>query len=132
MRMYWKIYGGEADGTEAEIDMNPCSDFNWYKPSNHESMDRIARAHMQVDQFFCPSIFDMSFFGSAEDVVRKKLYVDVSYNPTNDADREYLENMYIAMLINTHELQWNEDYEEAKIHNFTSLMWMPISINQQT
>ena len=43
----------------------------------------------------------MSFFGSAEDIVRKKLFVDVSYDPQSHEDSEYLEGMHLAMLINT-------------------------------
>ena len=49
MQMYYKIYGGEEDGKEVTIDMNPCSDLDFYQPSSHESLNRVAEAHMQAE-----------------------------------------------------------------------------------
>lgn len=70
---------------------------------------------MEVKQFFCPSAFDMSFFGSADDIVAKKLYVDVKFETTPDTDGNidgtYLEGMHLAMLINTREIEWYDDFE---------------------
>ena len=64
--------------------MAPCSDFNFYKESGVESIDRIAKAHIDVNQFFCPSAFDLSFYGSADDVIKKVLFVDIKHKPVTD------------------------------------------------
>ena len=71
------IVGGEDDGKVFSIGMAPCSDFKFYKPSGIEHIDRVTKAHMDVPQFFCPSAFDLSFYGASSDTVKKVLFVDV-------------------------------------------------------
>jgi len=58
------------------IAMSPCSDFGFYKESHLQSLNNIAKAHMEVKQFFCPSAFDLSFYGSSDDIVKKSLFID--------------------------------------------------------
>ena len=86
--------------------MLPCSDFDWYKPRGIESIDRVAQAHMDIPQFFCPSAFDMNFYGSADDVLKKVLFVDVKME-TDD----YLDGKHLAVLINTRDIEYFDDYE---------------------
>ena len=38
---------------------------------------------MDVPQFFCPNAFDMSFYGSADDTVKKVLFIDVKMDQSN-------------------------------------------------
>ena len=107
------IIGGEEDTKVFDIKMNPCSDLSWFKPSGTESIDRIAVAHMNVKQFYCPSAFDMSFFGAADDVVKKVLFVDVKMNAKTDDDKKFLEGKHIAMLMNTREIEFYDNYEQV-------------------
>jgi len=75
------IVGGDDDGKIFNIGMAPCSDYDFYKESGTETIDRVAKDHMAANQFFCPSAFDMSFYGSADDVIKKVLFVDVKFSP---------------------------------------------------
>ena len=90
--------------------MAPCSDFNWYEPSGIESVDRISKAHMDVEQFFCPSAFDLSFYGSADDVIKKTLFIDIKTQ-----DDEYLEGKHMALLLNTRDIEYYDDYERVRV-----------------
>ena len=50
----------------------------------------------------------MSFFGSADDVSKKVLFVDIkARNP------EYLEGKHLALLINNRHLEYYDDYEQV-------------------
>lgn len=81
--------------------MAPCSDLSFYKPTGSVPKDRIAAAHMEIPQFFCPSAFDLSFAGSAEDIKKKVLYLDIKTR-----DPSYLEGKHLAMLINNRHLDF--------------------------
>jgi len=116
------ISGGDEDGKQFDIPMLPCSDFSWYKPRGVEVVDRVAAAHLDIPQFFCPSAFDMSFYGSADDVLKKVLFVDVKMQ-----DDAYLEGKHLALLINTRDIEFFNDYEEVRVQEYTSLHWMPIN-----
>lgn len=59
----------------------------------------MTERHLEVPQFFCPSAFDLSFYGSADDVEKKTLFLDV--RTSND---QYIEGKHIAMLINTRDI----------------------------
>ena len=122
------IEGGEEDGKVMRIEMLPCSDFKWYKPRGIDSIDRIAKAHMEVKQFFCPSAFDMSFYGSADDVLKKVLFVDISMQE----NEKYLDGKHLAVLMNTREIEFFDEYEQVRVQNFTSLNWMPINSRMPT
>ena len=108
--------------------MHPCSDTNFYKASEIESIDKVTKAHLDVPQFFCPNAFDISFYGNVNDASKKILWVDIK---SGDGDAAaYLEGKHVAMLINTREIEYSKDYEEVKVHAFTKLMWMPINSAQ--
>ena len=106
--------------------MAPCSDLSFYKPTGSVPKDRIASAHMEIPQFFCPSTFDLSFAGSAEDIRKKVLFVDITAK-----DPTYLEGKHLAMLINNRHIEFYDDYEKVQIKNQTDLMWMPINSRTQ-
>ena len=122
INLRYVISGGEEDGKVFNIGMAPCSDLTFYKPSGIPHTDRIAAAHMEIPQFFCPSAFDLSFFGSSDDIAKKVLFVDVK-----SRSDEYLEGKHIAMLINTRDISFEEDYEQVKLSSHTDLMWMPVN-----
>jgi hypothetical protein len=61
---------------------------------------------MEIPQFFCPSAFDLSFFGAADDIIKKTLFIDVKVE-----SNEYLEGKHLAMLINTRGTEFSEEYE---------------------
>ena len=105
--------------------MNPCSDFDWYEASGIESIDRVAQAHMNVTQFFCPSAFDLSFYGTGDDVLKKTLFVDVKTQ-----DDAYLDGKYLGVLLNSREPEFFDDYEQVRLKNFTQMHWM--SVNSRT
>lgn len=105
--------------------MAPCSDFDWYKPSGIESIDRVANAHMEIPQFFCPSAFDLSFYGSADDVLKKTLFVDIKTQ-----DESFIDGKHLAVLLNTRDIEFYDEYEQVRLQNYTSLNWM--SINSRT
>ena len=90
--------------------MYPCSDFEWYKPRGVESIDRVAQGHLDVPQFFCPSAFDMSFYGSSEDVLKKVLFVDVKID-----DETYLDGKHLALLLNTRDIEFYDGYEQVRL-----------------
>lgn len=105
--------------------MAPCSDLKWVKKSGVESIDRVMERHMEVDQFFCPSAFDLSFYGTTDDVEKKTLFIDIKTK--NDT---YIEGKHIGMLINTRDIGFFNEYEEVKLQNFTRMIWMPLSSTQ--
>mmetsp|Transcript_24844 Transcript_24844/g.33256 ORF Transcript_24844/g.33256 Transcript_24844/m.33256 type:complete len:120 (+) Transcript_24844:473-832(+) len=102
--------------------MNPCSDLSWVEKSHIHSIDRMVERHLEIPQFFCPSAEDMSFYGTVDDVVKKTLFLDIK--TTND---NYIEGKHVAMLINTRDIEFSDDYEEVKLYNFTRMFWMPLS-----
>ncbi len=104
------------------IGMAPCSDFGFYKESHLENLNSIAKAHMDVKQFFCPSAFDLSFYGSSDDNVKKSLFIDFKIQKN-----EYLEGKHILMLINTREPVFTDNYDRVQLKNYTDVMWLPIN-----
>ena len=82
----------------------------------------MTERHLEIPQFFCPSAFDLSFYGSADDVEKKTLFLDV-----RTTDDQYIEGKHIAMLINTRDIQFFDDYEQVQLYNFTRMIWMPLS-----
>ena len=90
--------------------MTPCSDFEWYEARGIESIDRVAQGHLEVPQFFCPSAFDMSFYGSSDDVLKKTLFVDVKIE-----DESYLDGKHLALLLNTRDIEFYDDYEQVRL-----------------
>lgn len=80
-----------------------------------------------MSQFFCPNAFDMSFYGNVNDAEKKILWVDIK---SGNDDGLYLEGKHIAMLINTKEIEFYDEYESVRVHPFTQLMWMPINSAQ--
>ena len=62
---------------------------------------------MDIPQFFCPSAFDMNFYGSADDVLKKVLFVDIKMKE-ND---EYLDGKHLAVLLNTRDIEFFDEYE---------------------
>ena len=65
---------------------------------------------MAIPQFFCPSAFDMSFYGSADDVLKKTLYVDIKIE-----DDLYLDGKHLALLINNRDIEFFDDYEQVRL-----------------
>lgn len=122
MALKYMIVGGEEDGKIFDMDMAPCSDFNFFKARGIEQVDLIAKAHIEADQFFCPSAFDMSFYGSADDIVKKVLFLDIKIT-----EESYLEGKHLAMLINTREIEFFDEYERVELIDYTKMMWMPIN-----
>ena len=122
IEMKYIIVGGEEDGKVFDIGMAPCSDFGFYKASGIKSRDLVAYAHMQIPQFFCPSAFDLSFYGSADDISKKVLFIDLKIS-----SNEYLEGKHLAMLINSKRLEFTNDYDEVELISQTELRWMPIN-----
>ena len=117
------VSGGPEDGKLFDIGMAPCSDMSWVEKSGIETHDRVIEAHIAVEQWFCPNAFDLSFYGSSDDVIKKALFVDVKSN-----DDAYLEGKHVALLANSRDIEFLDDqYEEVHIHNFTEMMWLPIN-----
>ena len=110
----YTISGGPESGKVFNIPMAPCSDFSFYRPSGVKSLDRTAAAHMEVSQFFCPSAFDLSFYGSSDDTLKKTLFVDIK-----SKNNEYLEGKHVAMLINTRDIEFSDEYENVQLKNYT-------------
>lgn len=77
---------------------------------------------MEVKQFFCPSAFDLSFWGSSDDIVKKSLFVDFKIQKN-----DYLEGKHILMLINTQEPVFEDNYEKVQLKHYTDMMWLPIN-----
>jgi len=103
--------------------MAPCSDMSWVEKSGIETHDRVIEAHTEIEQWFCPNAFDLSFYGSSDDVIKKALFVDVKSN-----DDAYLEGKHVALLANSRDIEFTDShYEEVHIHNFTELIWLPIN-----
>jgi len=50
----------------------------------------------------------MSFYGTVEDVEKKTLFVDIEGGSNSS---RYLEGKHIAMLINTRDIEFFDDYE---------------------
>ena len=69
----------------------------------------------------------MSFYGNVNDAEKKILWVDIK---SGNDDGLYLEGKHIAMLINTKEIEFYDEYESVRVHAFTQLMWMPINSAQ--
>ena len=120
---HYIINGGPDDGKFHNIEMHPCSDTTFYTESGIEAIDKVTKAHLAVPQFFCPNAFDMSFYGDVNDADKKILWVDIK----SGDDGSYLEGKHVAMLINTREIEFFDDYEQVRVHPFTKLMWMPIN-----
>ena len=110
MDLRYVISGGPEDGKVFDIGMAPCSDLNFYKPSGVEHIDRVAAAHIAVPQFFCPRAFDLSFYGSTDDILKKTLFVNIKATSP-----EYLEGKHVAMMINTSEPEFFDDYEQVRL-----------------
>ena len=75
----------------------------------------------------------MSFYGDVNDASKKILWVDIKM-PAGDGDigAKFLEGKHVAMLINTRESEFFDEFEQVRIHDFTKLMWMPINYAQPT
>ena len=121
--MKYFISGGPEDGKLFELKMKPCSDLSWVKPMGIATIDKVVRDHLTVEQFFCVPATDMSFYGKVEDTVKKTLFVDIE-----STSRSYIEGKHIAMLINTRDIEFFDEYEQVRLKNFTSLMWAPLSV----
>lgn len=77
---------------------------------------------MVVPQFFCPSAFDLSFYGAADDTTKKVLFIDVKIQ-----SNEYLEGKHIAMLVNTKDIEFENEFEDVSLSSHTEIKWMPIN-----
>ena len=58
-----------------------------------------------------------------DDTVKKTLFVDIE-----STSASYLEGKHIAMLVNTRDIEFYDEYEQVRLKNFTSMMWLPLSV----
>lgn len=64
----------------------------------------------------------MSFYGSADDIIKKVLFLDVSIEKD-----EYLDGKHMAMLINDRKIEFDSGYDNVSIKEYTRMVWMPIN-----
>ena len=61
----------------------------------------------------------MSFYGNADDVFKKTLFLDIKFSPTSESDEYYLEGKHVGLLVNTRDIKFEEDFQHVELHNYT-------------
>ena len=130
--MSYQITGGPDNGKTFDISFSKCNDADWqkfnFKTSDHPSKRKkaIIDAHLKADVFWCPDAFDLSFWGTRDDLDKKTLIVDLQ---SSVASR--LDNKSIFLLLNNKKVIYDDEsgYETFKIRPYTSYHWLPIQAN---
>lgn len=124
--MTYEITGGDDDGKTFDIAFRKCTDedlakFNFNQTSSRKQA--ILDAHLEADTFWCPNAFDLSFWGSKEDLDKKTLMVDFK-----SSEADLLNDKELLLLLNTKKVVYDNDgkYESWKILPFTSYHWLSI------